>query len=362
MSAQAGPNVAVVVPTFNEAMNVAELSRRLAVLLEGEAYEILFVDDHSPDGTADAVRALSEADGRVRCIERVGRRGLSTAVIEGIMATSAEYAVVMDADLQHDEAKVPQMLAALRSGYDLVVGSRYAEGGGMGDWSEARERGSRFATRLAGMLNAGEITDPMSGFFALRTGVFRDRIEGLTGTGYKILLDLVATKGPELRVTEVPYEFRARQSGESKLDSRVMLEFFELLLAKTVGRFIPTKFVMFSLVGGLGVLVHFAVLSMTFGPLPFVTAQALATMVAMTANFFVNNVFTYFDRRLRGWRLIPGLLSFCAASSVGALANVGVAAYLFSSLNAVWYLSALAGIVVGAAWNYAVTALYTWRA
>lgn len=354
--------MAIVVPTFNESLNISELASRLTRLLDGESYEIIFVDDHSPDGTAGNVRALSAKDGRIRCIERVGRRGLSTAVIEGLLATSAEYAVVMDADLQHDESLVPQMISALREGYDLAVGSRYVEGGGTGDWSNAREKGSRYATRLAQMLNAGDLSDPMSGFFAIRTQAVRERAEDLTGTGYKILLDIVATKGPELKIKELPYEFRARQLGESKLDTRVLLEFLELLLAKTVGKYIPTKFVMFSIVGGLGVVVHFAVLSLTYGPLTFVVAQGIATMVAMTANFFVNNVFTYFDRRLRGWQLVPGWISFCAASSVGALANVGVAAYLFTSLNAIWYLSALAGIIVGAAWNFAVTALYTWKA
>ncbi|KMW58956.1 Dolichol-phosphate mannosyltransferase-like protein [Candidatus Rhodobacter oscarellae] len=352
------------VPTFNEVENVGELAQRLGEALAGEAYEVIFVDDHSPDGTADAVRALGQADGRIRCVERVGRRGLSTAVIEGIQATSAEYVIVMDADLQHDEALAAPMLAALRDGADLVVGSRYIAGGGTGDWDASRLKQSRLATRLSRLLRAGDLTDPMSGFFALRAQVLRDRVADLTGTGYKILLDILATGGPKLGVVELPYTFRPRAHGESKLDSRVVLEFLELLIAKTLGRYVPTKFVMFSLVGGLGIVVHMAVLALLFGPLEvgFARAQVLATLVAMTANFFVNNVFTYFDRRLTGWRLLPGWLSFCAASSVGALANVGIAVYLFTSLSTVWYLSAIAGIIVGAAWNYAVTALYTWRA
>ena len=357
------PVVAVIVPTYNEVKNVAKLAARLTDVLANVAFEVIFVDDHSPDGTSDAVRSLGQADARIRCIERIGRRGLSTAVIEGVLATSAEFAVVIDGDMQHDETVIPNILAELQDGADLVVGSRYVEGGGTGDWSDARLKSSQFATRLSRMLNAGDLSDPMSGFFGLRTQMLRDRAENLTGTGYKILLDIVATPGADINVREVPYEFRSRQEGESKMDSRVLLEFLELLVAKTIGRYVPTKFIMFSLVGALGVVVHFIVLSLSFGDdkLSFVAANALATVVAMTWNFFINNTFTYFDRRLTGWALIPGWLSFVAASSVGALAQVGIAGYMFSELNTAWYLSALAGILVGATWNYAVTALYTWK-
>ncbi|MEL7117208.1 MAG: glycosyltransferase family 2 protein [Pseudomonadota bacterium] len=353
--------MAIVIPTYNEVDNVVVLAKRLVGLLADEAFEVIFVDDHSPDGTSDAIRTLSQEDRRIRGIERVGRRGLSTAVIEGIMSTSAEHVIVMDADLQHDENRVPDMIAALRDGADIVVGSRYVEGGGTGDWSDGRRKGSEFATKLAGLLKADQLSDPMSGFFGLRTEIMRDRIGDLTGTGYKILLDLVATPGEPLKIVDVPYEFKSRQMGESKLDPKVLLEFLELLIAKTIGKYVPTKFIMFSLVGGVGIVVHFVVLSLLFGTLDFVPANIIASLVAMTVNFFVNNIFTYFDRRLKGWALIPGWLSFCAASSVGFLANIGISAYLFSEMETVWYLSALAGIIVGAAWNYAVTALYTWK-
>jgi len=359
-----GPELAVIVPTFNEVENVAELVLRVSAALGDIRFEIIFVDDNSPDGTADTVRALSLTDPRVRCLQRIGRRGLSTAVIEGMLATSAPVVAVIDGDLQHDETVLPKMFTTLQEqGADIVVGSRYVAGGGTGDWSEDRIQKSRTATRLAKFMTKVDLGDPMSGFFLLRTQVLRDRATGLSGVGYKVLLDILATSGEPLKVVEVPYEFRARQRGESKLDTKVALEYLELLLAKSIGRYVPVKFVMFSMVGGLGVIVHMLVLTLLFKSLgmAFSTAQVLATLIAMTANFFVNNVFTYFDRRLRGWKLLPGWLSFCAASSVGALANVGIAVFLFQSYATVWYVSAFAGIIVGSAWNYAVTALYTWK-
>ncbi len=364
-STLAGPELAVIVPTFNEAANVEILAQKIGEVLANVRHEIIFVDDDSPDGTADTVRDLSQRNGHIRCLQRVGRRGLSSAVIEGILSTTAPYAAVIDGDLQHDERALPQMLAQLRDGEaDVVVGSRYMDGGGVGDWSEARVRQSQTASHIARRLTGVNLSDPMSGFFVLRTEVLRDRVRDVSGVGYKILLDLLSTPGPVLKVEEHPYVFRSRQNGESKLDSKVLLEFLELILAKRLGKYVPVKFVMFSLVGGLGIVVHMAALTLLYQGLAvgFTAAQTAATLLAMTANFFVNNVFTYHDRRLRGWRLLPGWLSFCAASSVGALGNVGVASYLFTSFDAVWWASALAGIVVGAAWNYAVTALYTWKA
>jgi dolichol-phosphate mannosyltransferase len=358
------PELAVIVPVFNEVDNVAALVDRLSASLGDIPYEVIFVDDNSPDGTADAVRALARDHANLRCLQRFGRRGLSSAVIEGFLATAAPVLAVIDGDLQHDETILPQMLDLLRrENVDLVVGSRYVAGGGVGDWSHKRQRMSRAATLLSRHLAGVELSDPMSGFFMLRAEALRARVDGLSGIGYKILLDILSARGAKLTTREVPYQFRVREAGQSKLDHKVVLEFIELLIARTVGRWIPTKFVMFSMVGAFGVLVHLAILSLLFGGglAGFPVAQAAATLVAMTVNFFVNNFFTYFDRQLRGWALLPGWLTFCAASAVGALANVGLAVFLFEKAHFPWVPAAVAGIIIGATWNYVVTALYTWK-
>ena len=358
--------IAVVVPTYNEALNAADLCQLLHKALAGRNYEIIFVDDNSPDGTSDIVREMGQTDTRIRCLQRVGRRGLSSAVIEGMLATAAPVVAVVDGDMQHDETKLGEMLDKLwADDVDLVVGSRYMEGGGFGDWSAKRRKMSEFATAMAKRLTGVPLSDPMSGFFMLRTSALRDRVNELTGVGYKILLDVLSAPGPQMSVAEVPYEFRTREAGESKLDNKVLLEFVELLIARTVGKYVPTKFVMFAMVGALGVFVHMAVLAGLFqngnGVASFAVAQGVATLVAMTANFFVNNFFTYFDRQLRGWAMLRGWASFALASMVGAVANLGISVYLFETWDAVWFVSGIAGIIVGAAWNYAVTALYTWN-
>lgn len=357
------PELAVIIPTYNEAGNVAEITRRIEASLQGVAWEILFVDDDSPDGTAEQVRQLARQDSRIRLLRRVGRRGLSSACIEGMLATTAPYLAVIDADLQHDETKLPRMLERLKAeNLDLVVGSRYVLGGSVGDWNERRQAMSRFASRLAQRLIKADLADPMSGFFLLRAPVLADCVQALSGVGYKILLDIFASSPRPLRFAEIPYGFRQREVGESKLDNAVLWEYVLMLLQKLIGPRIPVRFIAFSLIGGSGILVHLSVLWLLNQLLgaSFLIGQTVATLVAMTTNFFLNNILTYRDMRLHGRQLIWGWFSFVLACSIGAIANVGIATYLFEG-DSGWVLSALAGILVGAVWNYAVTAVYTWR-
>ena len=352
----------VIVPTFNESGNVAELVRRLHIALSGLQWEVVFVDDDSPDGTSDAARSLALQDPHVRCLQRIGRRGLSSACVEGVMASSAPFVAVIDGDLQHDETLLPVMLASMkRENVDVVVGSRYVSGGGMGTFAEHRVSMSRLATRLSRLLIPASLQDPMSGFFMTRREVFVGSVRQLSGMGFKLLLDLFASSSRPLRFIEVPYTFRERVAGESKLDNQVAWDYLMLLMDKLVGHIVPVRFIGFALVGGIGVAVHMSVLAtvLAVGGVAFTGAQTIATLVAMTFNFALNNLLTYRDKRLRGLRWLSGLASFMALCSIGALANVGVARFVFEN-DGRWALAALAGILIGVVWNYAVTSLYTW--
>ena len=360
---EGGPELCIVSPTFNERSNVAELVKKLRETLVGCSWEIIFVDDDSPDGTADCVRALAREDRRVRCLQRINRRGLSSACVEGMLASAAPYIAVIDADLQHDETLLPQMLAILKEDKaDIVVGSRYVGGGGIGSWNASRAAISRFATKLSRAVVPETLTDPMSGFFMLKRDVLSASFRKLSAIGFKILLDIFASSPSELRFVELPYQFRNRYAGESKLDSVAAWDYGMLLLDKLIGHVIPARFVAFSIVGGLGVFVHLIVLSILFKVLDrsFVEGQAVATFVAMMFNFAVNNVLTYRDLRLRGWKWVRGLFTFTIACSVGAFANVGIASFLFQR-DIAWIPAAFSGIIVSAVWNYATTMGYTWK-
>ncbi len=358
-----GLRLSIVVPTYNESGNIAELLRRLVATLGDEGWELIFVDDDSPDHTAQRVRDLARTDRRVRCVQRIGRRGLSSACVEGMLAASAPVIAVMDADLQHDESILPAMREQIESGRaELVIGTRYAAGGSTGDWDARRRWMSRVATQASHAVLRQPVSDPMSGFFMLDRGVLELVVRRLSAIGFKILMDIVASAPRPLRIAEVPYTFRDRFSGESKLDSFVIWEYLMLLADKTVGRVVPVRFLAFSMIGGLGVFVHMAILSAAHrgAGVEFGTAQAAATGGAMVFNFWANNLLTYRDRRLRGPAWWRGLAAFVAVCSVGALANIGIASFLFREQTR-WYLAALAGVVVGAVWNYAATSLYTWR-
>ena len=357
-----GPELSIIVPTFNERENIAELIGRLVVSLGDRSWEVVFVDDDSPDGTADVVREHAAVDSRVRCVQRIGRRGLSSACIEGMLATTARYLAVIDADLQHDERLLPQMLDALKEGEtDIVIGSRYAPGGDIGDWNARRARMSRLAVRLSRVLVPAEVTDPMSGFFMMRRSVLEGAAHRLSGIGFKILTDVFASFPRPLRFKELPYRFRVRRAGESKLDSVTAWDYLMLLLDKLIGRWIPVRFLAFSIVGATGVAVHFAVLTLVLQGLhrSFVAGQAAALLCAMTFNYAVNNVLTYRDRRLTGIRWVRGWASFVLACSIGGIANLGVSATIYDFGHG-WFPAAIAGILVGAVWNYAVTMMLTW--
>ena len=357
-----GAELTVVVPTYNECENVAALVGRLRSALGGVAWEVIFVDDASPDGTAERVRELALQDRRIRVIQRFGRRGLSSACVEGMLASAAPFLAVLDADLQHDERLLPAMLATLRGGAaEIVVGSRYVSGGGIGDWDRGRARLSRIGVRLSRILVPEDLKDPMSGFFMMHRGVFERSRERLSAIGFKFLADLFASHPSPLRFEELPYQFRPRNAGESKLDSVTAWDYAMLLLDKMVGHVVPVRFVSFSIVGVLGIAVHFAVLTplLRIAHTRFTVAQAIAALCAMTFNFALNNLLTYRDARLRGWRWLRGWFLFVLACSIGGVMNVTVASFIFKSYGT-WVIGALGGILVGSMWNYAVTKFFTW--
>ena len=357
-------NLAIVLPTLNERDNLAPLIARIDAALGATGWEVIVVDDDSPDGTADAARALALADRRVRVIQRIGRRGLASAAIEGMCATAAPFVAVMDADHQHDPALLSAMRAAVAEGAcDIAVASRFVAGGtAAGLASEVREKGSRLANRLARKVTGVELTDLMSGYFLLPAARLRAAAPRLSGIGFKILLDLLATADPPLKVKEFPLAFAERRSGESKLDSAVAFEFLVGLYDSSLGRVIPSRFALFGTVGAVGVAVHMAVLTLLYrlAGEGFALATTFATFAAMTFNFWLNNRLTYRDQRLRtmgAW--LKGWLGFCATCAVGALANVATAT-LLQGRGLHWVLAALAGIVVGSVWNYALSSRFVW--
>jgi dolichol-phosphate mannosyltransferase len=357
------PELSIVIPTYNERGNIPIVVDRLRASLAGIAWELIVVDDDSPDGTAALVKEIGATDDRVRCIRRLGRRGLSGACLEGMLASQADFAAVMDGDLQHDEALLRPMLDLLRrDAANLVVATRYAEGATVHGLSSQRTRGSRIATNIALRLLNVRLSDPMSGFFMLRRAIVDRFAEQLSTQGFKILLDIAITAHDDLRIAELPYAFRPRHHGESKFDAGAALEFLGLILAKASNDLISLRFVLFCFVGATGIAVHFAVLAGTLYSisLDFIWAQIAATMAAIASNFAINNALTYRDRRLKGWAYLGGMLGFYVISLVGMVSNIGIADWLFNNAQK-WWIAGLAGAIIGVVWNYVVSSLLIWR-
>ncbi|WP_233282601.1 glycosyltransferase [Agrobacterium tumefaciens] len=358
--------LSVVVPSFNERGNIELLYQNIVAALGSIPFELIVVDDNSPDGTAEFTKALAREYGNIRCIRRFGRRGLSSACVEGIASSSATYVAVMDADHQHDERILPEMLREMAAGADLVIGSRYVATGSAGDGlSNARLKGSQLATRLSSMVTGRNISDPMSGFFMVRRELFDVIAPMLSKEGFKILLDMVVIalrKGVDLKITEVPYVFRSRHAGESKMSSLVVVQFLGLWLSQLTGGLLPTSFLLFAMVGASGIVVHMTVLGLFTKIFAegFVVSQIVATLVAMTWNFFLNNILTYSDRKLKGRNMWIGLLGFYCICSLGGIANISVATTIYEFRHAT-SLAGLAGALMSSVFNYAVTRVFTWR-
>lgn len=356
-------DLTLVIPCYNEADNVVPLIAGVRSALEGVNWEIVFVDDDSPDGTSHAVEKAAQADPRVRLIRRVGRRGLSSAVIEGALSSTASVVAVMDGDLQHDEGILRDLVTPLlEHRADIAVASRHVEGGDSGGLANRwRHVLSQSGIRLAQALLPMRLSDPMSGFFAIRRSLFVQALPRLTGTGFKILLELMLSVPKTARLIEVPFVFRPRVAGESKLSPLVMVQFLGMLIERACGGWLPTRFIIFAAVGTVGIAVNLLVSEAArFAGANFEMSQLIGTACAILANFQLNNRITYLDRPLRGKRWLPGLIIFVVGSAIGAFGNIGVAQLIYDTQGH-WSRASAAGAVIGVVWNYAIASTLVWR-
>jgi len=360
--ARTAPELTIVIPTYNERESLPILVDSIRRLLHDHDWEIIVVDDDSPDGTSTAARSIGKQDRRVRCIRRIGRRGLSGAFLEGAMASQARYIAVIDADMQHDESLLLTMLERIRQDdVDLVVASRYIEGGSSVCFSNWRARASRWSTNLAHKLLRVELSDPMSGFFMVRRDLVEEAGPSLSSQGFKILLDIVSSLHGKIRVAELPFSFRKRLYGESKLDARVAFDFASLVVGKLTSNIVSVRFVLFCLVGLIGLILHLLLLRLGLATgISFAVAQILSTMIIIAQNFTFNNFITYRDQQLKGLHFIIGLVRFEIICSISIIANVGVASRVYGDGNS-WWVAGMAGAIMSAAWNYLMSAAFVWR-
>ena len=334
----------MIVPTYNERGNVEVLTDRLRAALRGVSWRVIFVDDDSPDRTTEAVKTMAANDDRIQCLRRVGRRGLAGAVIEGILASASPFVAVIDGDLQHDETLLPEMLEPLRTGVaDLAIGTRFGSADGLAvGLSPIRRLGSRAATWAARRVLRTEISDPVSGFFMIRRELVERVAPRLSAQGFKILFDIVSSQASPPRIVELPYAFAERVSGVSKLDSRVVVDYAGLLIAKSLGGVVSVRAVIFVLGSAIGVAAQMAVLAALIAMgRPFGLAQGLAALAIVIAAFGADFALT---------RVAP--VRALAWAFLGVVANVAVGGLVYRH-QPDWFVAGLAGAGIGAVWTYA---------
>ncbi|MFM7267513.1 MAG: glycosyltransferase [Cyanobium sp.] len=358
--------LSIVLPTFNERANISPIVDQLLPLGDSYELEILFVDDDSADGTAGAVLSLSHQYPCIRLIRRVGRFGLSSAIKEGILDSTGDVILVMDSDGQHEPSAVPTTVSTLlNSDLDLLIGSRFHPEASIEGLSAKRQRHSTLANRVArfSLPRYRTLTDYMSGFFALRPERALGYVRQVDVSGFKFLYELLALSRGHLRVAEVPLEFQARISGESKLNLAVVWDLGISILHTLLLRSVPRRALSFALVGATGILTHLLLFSMVHNGLSFTFEQAQTSAVigAASTNFLINNMLTFRAQQLKGLALLIGLIRFLFVTSLGMVANVGVSSAIYHQGSGKAFLAMVAGIAVDFVWKYAASSRFVWN-
>ncbi|MES2615035.1 MAG: glycosyltransferase [Bdellovibrionota bacterium] len=356
------PQLSIIIPTYNESQNIPVLMDRISQRLAAVDKEVIIVDDNSPDKTWEIARNLSSTYPWIRVIRRLHDRGLSSAVLAGFAVAEGDYLAVMDADLQHDEQILPQFIEQFLLGADIVVGSRKVEGGGVQDWSVIRKFISWVATVMAKIALRHPVTDPMSGFFALRKEVYSAHKNEINPKGFKILLEFLA-RAKNSNIQEVGYTFKGRVYGESKLSHKVIFDYLKALYELSIGHYIPVRFLKYAIVGFSGLIVSSLILFIC-KQIGFSTAESVAASieVSIITNFILNNYWTFKENQLKKpWPLFRGFVTFQAICLSGAIINQAIT-LKFSAGDAMnLYIANALGYIVAAVWNYAINVGITWK-
>ena len=354
--------ISIVVPTYNESKNITPLYENLCKVLPHNDWELIVADDDSPDGTAEVARCISGAH-NIRIINRRRGKGLSPSVIDGVQASHGDYIVVMDADGQHDERLIPEMIRILDTqDIDVVSGSRFMHGATQRGLNSPRFMLSKYGTFLLNIILNKNLSDPLTGFFSTSRKDFLDLIPRMENQGYKIFAEYISLK-KQARIIELSYNFRPRLTGESNLNSLVIWNFMVFIVAKILRGKIPEAFLSFVFVGGLGAILHILCFYVTFSymEVAFHSAQLISTAIATIFNFHLNNRLTFPTRQLRGHVYYSGLFKYFVASSIGIFANVSIATISYEQVHYGAIISSLLGAIIDAVWKYTFAESIIWK-
>ena len=359
--------ISIVIPTFNEVENIVPLLKKLTLILNDFEYEIVVVDDDSPDGTSDEVNKYMKKNKRIKLITRIGRSGLSSAIKEGLIFAQGKYLLVLDGDGQHHPSFILNMLEEMqRSKYDIVIGSRFLNNSKLEGLSNERSLGSKIANKMSRISlhkNYSKLTDYLSGCFCVEKEMTKKYIRKIEINGFKFLYELLSLSKGKLAVHEVPLIFKQRRFGNSKLDIAIVWDFLISIIHNLTLRLLPRRAISFGMVGISGVFVQLFITSflVEIFLIDFYNALPFAVISAATSNFLINNQLTFRSDRLRNLGLVVGLLKFLIVASLPVIANVGITTAIYKYISADTFIAQIAGIAIVYAWNYLASSSFVWK-
>ena len=354
--------LSIVVPTYNERENIPILVERLKNSLSGVDFELIIVDDDSPDETWKIAEGMAKENPFIRVVRRRGERDLSTAVLKGFQMAEGDVIAVMDADLQHPPEKIRDMFQKIGEA-DMVVGSRYVEGGEIEEWGIIRKFYSKIATLLAHIFVPASrvVKDPMSGFFMLKKNVLDGVV--LNPMGYKILLEILA-KGNYGRVEEEAIKFRKREKGESSLNIGIQFKYLRHLLRLAWETGEIYRMLKFALIGLTGVFVNLGILWLLTekAEMYYLFSAIFSIEASIISNFLLNDIWTFKDRKKRGiWNGLRRMFKFNLISLPAFPMQMGVMGFLKEFFGVYYLLAAFMGIILVFIWNFVANSLWTWK-
>ncbi|MDH4262081.1 MAG: glycosyltransferase family 2 protein [Spirochaetia bacterium] len=355
-------DLSVILPTFNEKENIILILDKIRKVLKNESYQIIVVDDNSPDGTWEIAQHYSKKLSNIQVIRRLNMKGLSSAILEGFGSSNSKWMVVMDADLQHDEKILVEFIKAFEEGYEIVLGSRKTAGGGIGEWNALRRVISWVATKMALLIIKNNVSDPMSGFFGIRKEIFENSIDKINPRGFKLLLELLA-HNPDSKVHEIGFTFNKRLHGKSKLNTNVIIDYMEALYDLSFGKYLPLRFLKYSIIGLTGLLLYqlFIWIGLNLLEISKYYSIALGIEAAILSNYFLNNFWTFRDYRHKSIYIITGLFSYHLISLAGVVINYSSTVILINQFKINIYTASIIGAVLSTLWNYRMNFQITWK-
>ena len=357
-------SISIIIPTFNEIQNIIPLVQKIKVSLNSKInWEIIFVDDNSPDKTYEKIKSLKKDYSNIKVIKRLNERGLAGAVLTGLNSCSYEQIIIMDADLQHDPIFILKLLNKMyQNEASIVVASRFIKDSKSNNFHILREIGSKTMIKVFNLFSSIKLYDPMSGFFIIKKDLFLKISKNLSSDGYKILADIILNIPKNVKVSQIPIDFKQRHAGESKMNLKVLWDLLLVIIHSFLKKYVPREYLSYIGVGMIGLSFHVMSLYLLYKiiDISFLISHLIATLIAIFVNYTLNNILTFYNNNLMGIKWLLGLINYYIFCSYGIFISFAIAKTLIG-FNFNWFIAGLVGAFTASVWNFSMSKFIIWH-